>query len=152
MKHPPGFVEYAESMGPEGRYGKWLRKLPFMFRYGGTVFFHAGISPEYVDIPEANISQTIASEIKTFDENKSYLMNLGIVEQWFSMSEITAVLDSIIAAVETEELPASLRNALPRLKEIKTFFDRLYKSSPLMVDESPLWFRGLAQWSDDRIA
>jgi hypothetical protein len=151
-KHPPGFVEYAESMGSEGRYGNWLRRLPAMFRYGGTVFSHAGISPEYADMPQSEITQTIASEIKTFDENKSYLMKLGLVEQWFSMSEMMAVLDGIMAAAETEELPASLRDALPRLKEIKAFFDGIYETSPLMVDEGPLWFRGLAQWPDERIA
>ena len=151
-EHPPGFVEYAESMGPEGRYGNWLRRLPTMFRYGGTFFSHAGISPEYADMPQSNITQTIASEIKTFDDNKSYLMMLGFVEQWFSMSEMMAVLDGIMAAAETEELPASLYDALPRLKEIKAFFDGIYETSPLMVDEGPLWFRGLAQWPDERIA
>ena len=151
-EHPPGFVEYAESMGPEGRYGNWLRSLPAMFRYGGTFFSHAGISPEYADMPQSNITQTITSEIKIFDENKSYLMKLGLVEQWFSMSEMMAVLDGIMVAAETEELPASLYDALPRLKEIKAFFDGLYETSPLMVDEGPLWFRGLAQWLDVRIA
>jgi hypothetical protein len=151
-EHPPGFVEYSESMGPEGRYGKWLRRMPAMFRYGGTVFFHAGISPEYAVIPQSDITQTISSEIKTFDENKSYLMKLGFVEQWFSMSEMMAVLEGILAAAETKKLPASLHDALPRLKEIKAFFERIYETSPLMVDEGPLWFRGLAQWPDERIA
>ena len=149
--HPPGFVEYAEYMGPAGRYGNWLRRLPAMFRYGGTIFFHAGISPEYANVPQSDITETIASEIKAFDENKSYLMKLGFVERWFNMSEIMAVLDGIMAAAETEKLSASLRDALPRLKEIKAFFDGIYETSPLMVDESPLWFRGLAQWPDEQI-
>ncbi len=150
-EHPPGFVEYTESMGLEGRYGSWLRRLPVMFRYGGTFFFHGGISPEYANVPLSNITKTIASEIKTFDENKSYLMKLGLVQQWFSMSQMMAVLDGIMAAAETEKLPASLRDPLPRLKEIKAFFDGIYETSPLMVDEGPLWFRGFAQWPDDRI-
>jgi len=38
VTHPPGFVEYAESMRPDGRYGKWLRSLPAMYQHGGTVF------------------------------------------------------------------------------------------------------------------
>ncbi len=151
IRHPPGFVEYTQSMGPGGRYGKWLRNLPVMFRYGGTVFYHAGISPEYRDMPLPDIHRTVIHEINTFDENKSYLMNLGIVEQWFNMTEIMAVVDSIIASAESEKLPDSLRDALPHLKEIKTFFDGIYNTSPLMIDEGPLWFRGLANWSDERI-
>ena len=149
--HPEGFVEYTELMGPEGRYGKWLRELPFMFRYGGTVFFHAGISPEYTDVQQSDITRSIISELKTFDENKSYLIKSGLVKQWYSMSEMMAVLDSIIAAAEAKKPADSLRDALPRIKKIKEFFNGIYETSPLMIDEGPLWFRGLAQWPDERI-
>jgi hypothetical protein len=79
-------------------------------------------------------------------------MKLGFVEQWYTMSEMMAVLDSILAFAETEELSDSLRSALPRLKEIKTFFDGIYETSPLMVDEGPLWFRGFAEWPEDQFA
>lgn len=151
-EHPPGFIEYAETMGPDARYGKWLRSLPAMFRYGGTFFFHAGISPEYTNVPPSSITQTIASEIKTFDQNKSYLMKHGLVEQWFNMSEMMAVLEGILAAAKNDKLPASLHDTVPQLKKIKSFYDGIYKTSPLMVDEGPLWFRGLAQWPVDRIA
>ena len=26
--HPLGFIEQREAMGPDGKYGKWLRTLP----------------------------------------------------------------------------------------------------------------------------
>ena len=150
-EHPPGFVEYTEAMGPEGHYGKWLRGLPTLFRYGGTVFIHAGIGPSYADMPQAEIDQGVAANIRTFDKHKSYAMKLGLVEQWFTMSEMMAVTDSIVVFAETQELPDSLRGELPRLKEIKTFFDGVYETSPLMVDEGPLWFRGFADWPDDQL-
>lgn len=149
--HPPGFVEYTESMGPDGRYGKWLRSLPVMFRHGGTVFFHAGISPEYTDMSQVEMEKTVASEIDSFDKNKSWLMKLGLVEQWFSMPEMLAVLNGVISAADNKNLKSSLRDAMPRLMKIKAFFDGINETSPLMHEEGPLWFRGLAEWPDDRI-
>lgn len=151
VEHPPGFVEYAEAMGPDGRYGKWLRSLPAVFRYGGSIFLHGGISPEYADLPLSGMTEAISLDIETFDRSKSYLMELGFADQSFTMSEMMAILDGILAAAETEELPAKLQDALPRLKEIKDFFSGIYETSPLMVDAGPLWFRGFAQWPDEQL-
>jgi hypothetical protein len=149
--HPPGFVEYAESMGPGGHYGKWLRSLPAMYQHGGTVFVHAGISPEYARLTQVAINEKVAADLKEFDLHKSYLMEKGFVEQFFSMSEMISVVDGILKAVETDELPASILDAIPRLEKIKSFFDGIYEVSPMMVDEGPLWFRGFAQWPDEQL-
>jgi hypothetical protein len=114
-EHPPGFVEYAEAMGPEGRYGKWIRDLPILFRYGGTFFSHAGISPEYADMPQTAITQRIAADIRTFDKNKSYLMELGFVEQWYTMSEMTRLPDSASPSRRAATFTPSPRMSSPSI-------------------------------------
>ena len=66
-------------------------------------------------------------------------------------SEMIAVVDSILKAAETDELPTSILDAIPRLQEIKSFLDGTCEASPLMVDEGPLWFRGFAKWPDEQL-
>jgi hypothetical protein len=151
-EHPQGFVEYTESMGPEGKYGKWLRTLPTMFRYGGTIFIHGGISPSYSELPEPDVNANIDEEVKKFDLIKSDLMKAKLVEQFFSMSEMNSIVDGIIKASEIQELPKAMFDAVPRLKEIRTYLESFFDVSPLMADDGPLWFRGLAEWPDEQLS
>ena len=149
--HPLGFVEYTHAMGPEGHYGKWLRRRPAMFRYGGTIFLHGGISPGYAKFSESVINQTINTDIDEFDRNKSFLIKKGFAEQFFSISEMIAIVDGIMTAARTEKPPASIVDDLPQYKAFKSFLDGLYEHSSLMIDEGPLWFRGFDQWPDERL-
>jgi len=149
--HPPGFVEYAEAMGPDGRYGKWLRSMPTMFRYGGTIFVHAGISPGFVDLSQSEVNDDVASQIAEFDTIKSYLMQKGYVESFYSMSEVMSVVKAILEAAESQDLSPPILDTIDRLNEIKSFLDALYEASSLMIDEGPLWFRGFALWSDEQL-
>jgi hypothetical protein len=65
--HPPGWVEYVDSMAPSGRYGEWLRTLPAAVRIGDTVFLHGGISPALKGTPGASardMAKVIKAEIE----------------------------------------------------------------------------------------
>ncbi len=149
--HPPGFVEYTRAMGPEGYYGKWLRSLPAGFQYGGTIFSHAGISPAYADNSEIVADRNIIADIDDFDRNKSFLIKKGFAKQFFSVSEINAILDGIMTAAGTGNQSPSIAGDLPRYKAFKSYLDNLSVQSPLMTDESPLWFRGFAQWPEEKL-
>ncbi len=149
--HPPGFVEYTEALGPEGRYGKWLRSQPTMFKYGGTIFVHAGISPDFVDLSLSAINDDVASQIAEFDSIKSYLEQRGYVKPFFSISEIVSVVKAILEAGEDQDLSGPVLDTIDRLNESKPYLDGLYDSSSLMIDDSPLWFRGFAQWPDEEL-
>jgi hypothetical protein len=150
-KHPPGFAEYTEALGPDGRYGKWLRSMPVMFKYGGTIFVHAGISPDFVGISQSAINDDVSSQIAEFDNMKSFLVQKGYVEPFFSMSEIMAVVKAILKTAENTDLSPPVLDTIDRLKEIKSFLDRLYTESSMMIDEGPLWFRGFALWTDEQL-
>jgi hypothetical protein len=150
-KHPPGFAEYTEALGPDGRYGKWLRSMPAMFKYGGTIFVHAGISPDFVDLTPFAINDDVASQIAKFDRIKSYLVQRGYVEPFFSVSEMRSVVNAILEAAETRDLPSAALDTIDRLNESKPYLDGFYDSSSLMINEGPLWFRGFTQWPDEQI-
>lgn len=149
--HPPGFVEYTEALGPEGRYGKWLRSQPAIFKYGGTIFVHAGISPAFTDLSLSAINDDVASQIAEFDRIKSYLVQKGYVEPFFSISEVIPVVNAILESADTKDLSTPDLETIDRLNESKPYLDGFYDASSLMNDEGPLWFRGFAQWSDEQL-
>src|SRR6202045_1797145 len=45
-RHPAGFIEQREALGPKGEYGKWLRGHAAVAEIDGIIFLHGGISPE----------------------------------------------------------------------------------------------------------
>jgi hypothetical protein len=148
--HPQGFVEYNEAIGPEGKYGKWFRSLPAVFQYGGSVFLHGGISPDFAE-PMAVLNQKIDAAIKEFDDIRSYMIKKRFIEQYYSMSEMNSVVDGIVKASETQVLTPALLNEVPRLKEIRSYLATFFDVSPLMIDNGPLWFRGFANWPEQQL-
>ena len=44
-RHPLGFVEQREALGPKGKYGEWLRGHAAVAEIEGVVFLHGGIHP-----------------------------------------------------------------------------------------------------------
>jgi hypothetical protein len=150
MEHPQGFVEYNEALGPEGKYGKWLRSQPAMFQYGGTIFIHGGISPDFEE-PAAAINGKVAAALKEFDEIRDYLIKKRFMEQYYSMSEMNSVVAGIVKASETQELSPALLNEIPRLKEIESYLASFFDVSPLMAEKGPLWFRGFADWPEEQL-
>lgn len=43
--HAPGKDSYRKAMGPTGKYGRYIRRLPIAFGLGSLVFVHGGLSP-----------------------------------------------------------------------------------------------------------
>lgn len=43
----PGREVYRKMMGPTGRYGKYIRRLPIAFRFDQLLFVHGGLSPTW---------------------------------------------------------------------------------------------------------
>jgi hypothetical protein len=147
--HPPGFVEHNEALGPEGQYGRWMRSLPTIFKYGATIFVHAGISPYYAESSIQTINESIAADISELDSIKSYLMKMGFVQPFFTFSEMISVVSAILEAGEKGLLPEWITPEIPRLTEIETFLVTFYDTSPVAREDGPLWFRGFDQLPEE---
>jgi hypothetical protein len=150
-EHPPGFVEYFDALGPEGKYGKWLRGMAASCKQGGTIFMHAGISPAYADLTVSAINEKISTAIKEFDELKSYMIEKNLAEQYSSMSELISIADVISKAADAKQLPEKMLDVVPRIKEIISYLDSFYDVSPLMKEDGPMWFRGFADWPEEQL-
>lgn len=147
--HPPGWVEYAMAMRPEGVYGRWLRSLPAAFLHDGVLFAHAGFSPELQGQDVAAVNRRVAEEIAAFDELRSRMTAKGLGLPFSSARELAEVVAAEIAYLN------GLEGA--RQRRFKARIDEAAALRPLAAmkdwlvfsDTGPLWFTGATAWDDN---
>jgi len=142
--HPPGFVEYAEAMGPEGRYGSWLRQRPAAVILGDTLFIHGGYGPALAGKTIAEINARVAAELATFDETRQWMVSEGLALPWSSSIEMVHQ-----AQREIEWIGRQPPDTVPPERRARA--ERLllnWNSWYLVLPDGPFWYRGLASSKD----
>ncbi len=149
--HPPGWVEYVESMRPEGVYGAWLRTLPVVVQIDDVLFIHGGISPDLEETEADALNRRAKAEIEKFDEYRAFMFDKGLCLQTSSAREMTEVIVDEIEYLNT--LRAGKRTtANPRVSNILQVEDLTKWGSWSLIDETgPLWFRGAAKWPEEQL-
>lgn len=143
--HPPGWIEYAESMLPDGVYGAWLRSLPVAVEIDKILFVHGGISPEFEEREIAAINRRAAGEIERFDQYRTLMAANGLGLATASVCELTDTLKEEITYLEN--VNSSRRKFVKRRQEIVQKIAELGQvSSWSVLDKNgPLWYCGAAK-------
>jgi calcineurin-like phosphoesterase family protein len=142
-RHPLGFVEQREALGPKGKYGEWLRGHDAVAEIDGVMFLHGGIHPDLAKTKLDAMNKRIHDEIKAFDTSKEYLQNEHVILPFFNLQEINNVLQAeVLAELKSRVLANAERQA--KIREFLKFQDWL----SVRVD-GPLWFRGYDKWNDE---
>ena len=146
--HPAGWIEYVESMGARGEYGKWLRTLPVAAQLGEVVFIHAGISPEMKGMDVEAINRRTTEEIVAFDQDRASMAKAKLCLPASSAREMVGVVKEEIDYVNS--LDASKRTpGNPRVARLLELQDLTqWGSWSLLTDQGPLWFRGASKWDE----
>lgn len=142
--HPPGFVEYSEALGPNGRYGEWLRNRPTAVILGDTLFIHGGYGPAVAGVSVDDINREVADELATFDRTRAWMVSEGLAVPWSSALELVREAQrevDWIAGRPPGTVPIERRSRADRLE--LTWGDWY-----LTLPDGPLWFRGLARWDE----
>lgn len=142
-RHPLGFVEHADAFSPSGTYGKWVRGHAALAEIDDTVFLHGGIDPSLAHLKLDTINGHIRDEIKAFDEAKQYLLDKNVILPFFTLQEMTAVVQAEITTERKGQVPADPQGQA-RLVQFLGYGDWL----SVRVD-GPLWFRGYDKWTDE---
>ena len=146
--HPAGFIEYTEALAPGGRYGRWLRGRKVVVNEGGTIFMHAGISPDQQGTLE-DINRTASREIDGWDRARQSLTRAGLIRPFFTLRETQEA-----AVAELERIAALLKEKRPAPDYVtRQFVEQLQSvaaigTSSLVDPNGPLWYRGFAQLAD----
>ena len=146
--HPAGWIEYVESMGARGEYGKWLRSLPVAVQFGEVVYIHAGISPKMKGMDVEAINRRTTEEIVAFDQDRASMAKDGLCLPTSSAREMVGVIKEEITYVNS--LDASNRTpGNPRVARLLELQDLTkWGSWSLLTDQGPLWFRGPSKWDE----
>jgi hypothetical protein len=143
VRHPVGFIEHADAFSPKGIYGKWLREHAALAEIDDVVFLHGGIDPSLAHLKLDTINGHIRDEIKSFDEAKQFLLERNIILPFFTLQEITAVVQAEITAERKSQVPADPQGQA-RLVQFLGYGEWL----SVRVD-GPLWFRGYDKWTEE---
>jgi hypothetical protein len=142
-RHPPGFIEQREALGPNGSYGKWLREHSAVVKIGEVIFLHGGIHPNLAHLKLDTINSHIRDEIKAFDTAKQGLLDQKVILSFFTLQEISAAVQAELTA-ERKSLVPSDQQKQARLVGFLGYGDWLSVRT-----DGPLWFRGYDQWSEE---
>jgi len=148
---PPGFFAYAAALGPEGRYGQWLRSHGVVAQLGDTIFLHGGLSPNVEAAWDTSsteaINRRVAFELERFDEDKAWLIEEGISLTHPDLDELFCALGTELQRAKADASP-SARAREARLQEV---VDRMPTADNWLSfnGEGPLWFRGFDRWAGE---
>jgi Calcineurin-like phosphoesterase len=155
--HPPGFFEYREAFGPEGTYGKWLRRLPVVAQIDGSIMMHAGIHPDTAPDSIEDINKQVARELRNFDDYSRHLVSRGVILPFFTLQEIFDAVQAEAQAITAAQTAAKNgESASLAQSQILSDVDRKhievlqgiarFGTWSLLNPNGPLWFRGYATW------
>ncbi len=146
--HPPGWFEYAMSMRPDGVYGRWLRTLPVAFERNGTLYVHAGFSPEMGDMDVAYVNDAAADEIAAFDDYRARMVTEGLALPFSSAHDLVDVITAEIAYLNG--LKGKQQRSARKRAEAANELQPLTRLGNWVVlaKKGPLWFTGATEWDD----
>jgi hypothetical protein len=152
LKHPPGYFEFVEAMGPQGRYGRWLRARPAAVQIGDTILLHGGIMPALAPKKIDDLNDAVRRELRTFDEIRKVLVDRRLALPWFSFQEIREAAIAELNAFGQAQESSNGSGVAPTLSvpELRTIepITRVGTWS-LINPNGPLWFRGYATWTSE---
>ncbi len=124
--YPPGRIEYEEAIGPDGRYGSWLRTLPVALVEQDTLFIHAGLGPAVEGLSVEQINAKVASELEAYDRSRQHMIEAGLIPPHVGLPDMLIVF-------------RELEQAGPELAGLAGADQWLIYGS-----DGPLWYRGAA--------
>jgi len=147
--YPPGSFEYADALGPDGRYGRWLRSCPVAAMVGDTLFVHGGLSPALRGLSVAEMNRRPATELAAFLAARDALVKRKLAESWAPIGVVSLEADQEIERMSKEL--SDRERAKPKVAEYTRTLQavRGWKSWLLTADDGPLWTRAPAKWDEN---
>jgi len=142
-EHPPGWIEYVESLMPKGRYGGWLRERPVGVLMGDILFIHGGVCPQVAGMSVDEINDTVAEELRVFDRVRLYLVGKSILPPTAGLEEVVQGVRAVLFEAEKEDSTDLIRRHADQVRELVDIDSWL-----IMSPEGPLWFRGAVTWDE----
>lgn len=143
-----GEAAMREAFGPNGHYGRWLRRKPILIELQETVFMHAGLNPSFSDASLDEVNRRVRQEIEAWDTGVRLMVERKMVQ---AAPPFTVAIDAARAEIQRlnalhaeGKAPPDAGDTAARLLPVANIV-----TSSLFHADGPLWFRGFSSWSDD---
>lgn len=140
---PLGWLEYVETLGPDGELGKWLRRLPVVAEIDGWLFLHGGLSEAYAQKTVEQLNDEVREDLARFDRLRRGLLYRDLITESSRLREIMGVARALHKVMVDRGTPIQR----PPLEDLARAGD--IRAWTIYDPEGPLWFRGYARWSDE---
>jgi hypothetical protein len=144
--HPPGYFEYRDALGPDGKYGRWIRRHHAIVQIGDGLFVHGGLSPALQFQSVAELDAQVTAELAGFDEIWQALARQNVIWRYMTLGEALVHLEQELNWMQAQAKPAD-----PTVVELmqKLLGYRQWMASSA---DGPLWYRGLTKESEPTLA
>jgi 3',5'-cyclic AMP phosphodiesterase CpdA len=145
-EHPPGFFEYRDAIGPDGKYGRWLRKHHAIVQVGDGLFMHGGLNPKLEFRDVAELDDRMRAELNDFDSIWQSLSGKKVIWRYMRLEEaVRQVIEELswINARGQIDDPEAVRQMQSLLG---------FESWMIVSSQGPLWYRGLALDPEESLA
>jgi hypothetical protein len=141
-EHPSGYFEYRDALGPEGKYGRWIRGHNVIVQVGDGLFLHGGLNPALPFESVAALDAQVRAELTGFDELWQALSRKKVLWRYMTLSEALVFLE--------EERRWMLAQATPADPAVVGYVQKLlgYRQWAMSSPDGPLWYRGLTKQSE----
>jgi hypothetical protein len=92
-EHPPGYFEYRDALGPEGKYGRWIRGHNVIVQVGDGLFLHGGLNPALPFESVEALDVQVRGELAGFDELWQALSRKKVLWRYMTLSEALVFLE-----------------------------------------------------------
>ena len=125
--HPLGSFEYRDAFGPDGKYGRWIRRHQTIVQIGDGLFLHGGLNPALDDLWKS-------------------LARRRLIWPYMTLREAAALLDEETKLMQAQPTPADPA-VLAEMQKLLGYRQWMVASS-----DGPLWYRGLTKESEPTFA
>jgi hypothetical protein len=143
--HPPGYFEYVDAMGPDGVYGRWLRKHRAVVKVGDGLFVHGGLNPNLKFRSVADLDDQVRSEISDFDTIWRTLVDAKVIWRYMTLTEAVQYCGDEAKRIQ-EAGQAYEPSAVLAMRQLLG-----YGNWACCSPDGPLWYRGLAQGPEEQL-
>jgi hypothetical protein len=143
--HPLGFFEHRDAYGPQGLYGRWLRKHDAVAQIGDVLFMHGGLDPKlhFRNIQELN--DRIRTELGTHDSLWQSLSEKKIIWRYMKQEEALNEVQEELKA----ELSGGQRGDLQATEQMQKLLALL--DGIVIYKNGPLWYRGYFEDPEEKL-
>jgi hypothetical protein len=144
--HPPGFFEYCDAFGPDGKYGRWVRPNRAIIQIDDGIFVHGGLNPLLPFRDLAELDAQVHSDLAAFDSLWKSLADQRIIWRYMTLNEAMQQVAEELQWIQARGRPEDA-DAADQMQKFLALRNCLTVSA-----DGPLWYRGLAQSPEEKLA